>query len=105
MRASLWLQTTLTIGAGVTLSALRFWGRWDDQLEVRVNGVLGVDENSWTPSPQYLATLPAAANPRQPGANTITVHAVDFFGGRMVAHAVASAPSRESHPLARRPLV
>ncbi|KAJ9467763.1 hypothetical protein DIPPA_15609 [Diplonema papillatum] len=82
--SDLWLQTTLTIDAGVNLSALRFWGRWDDQLEVRVNGVLVVDENSWTPSPQYIVTLPLAANPWQPGANAITVHAVDFFGGRVV---------------------
>ncbi|KAJ9449096.1 hypothetical protein DIPPA_00488 [Diplonema papillatum] len=78
----LWLQTTLTIDAGVNLTALRFWGRWDDQLEVWVNGVLVVDKNSWTPSLQYIVTLPLAANPWQPGANNITAHAFDFGGGQ-----------------------
>jgi len=79
--ADIWLRTTLSIGSSENRNNLRFWARWDDELEIRVNGVLVVDRDSWTPSYRYLVP---STNAFVVGTNTIEVHARDTGGERYV---------------------
>jgi hypothetical protein len=93
--ADLWLRTTFRIDAADVSGAL-FWGRWDDTIEVYVNGALAAPVERFTPGYRYLGL---DARTLVPGAsNTLAVRATDFGGGRYVDLAVALNPSLTALP-------
>jgi hypothetical protein len=84
--SDLWLRTTFRIDQADVPRAL-LWGRWDDAIEVYVNGTQVATSSSWTPGYRYLGLNAATL---VPGAtNTLAVHAKDFGGGRYVDVAIA----------------
>ncbi len=92
----IWLRTLAFVSGSEDLNRLRFWARWDDRLEIRVNGTLVVDERSWTPSYQRLTPL---ANAFVYGNNTIEVHARDIGGGRFVDVGLERLPTTSWIPV------
>ena len=87
----LYARATVNIPSTEDLSRLVLWARWDDQLEVTVNGTLVSDQNSWSPSFQMLAR---GANGLQHGTNTIEVYVHDFGGDRFFDLGILRDPQR-----------
>jgi hypothetical protein len=84
--SDLWLRTTFQIDEADIPRAL-LWGRWDDWMEVYVNGVLAAPVEAYTPAYRYLGLK---AGTLLPGAlNTLAVHAIDVGGARYLDVAVA----------------
>ena len=82
----LWLRTTFRIDQADVPRAL-LWGRWDDAIEVYINGVQVAKEAESTPGHRYLGLKAAAL---VPGAiNTLAVHARDLGGDRHLDVAIA----------------
>jgi hypothetical protein len=84
--SDLWLRTTFRIEQADIPRAL-LWGRWDDKIEVYVNGTLAALDSDWTPGYRYLGLN---AGTLVPGTtNTLAVRATDFGGSRYVDLAIA----------------
>jgi hypothetical protein len=84
--SDLWLRTTFRIEQAEIPRAL-LWGRWDDTIEVYVNGTRVATTLDWTPGYRYLGL---DASTLVPGAiNTLAVHVRDFGGGRYFDLAIA----------------
>lgn len=87
----LFARATINIDSSEDLSRLVLWARWDDQLEVRVNGALVSDQDSWSPSFQMLT--PGASGLLH-GSNTIDVFVHDFGGDRFFDLGILRDPQR-----------
>jgi hypothetical protein len=84
--SDLWLRTTFRIDQADVPRAL-LWGRWDDTIEVYVNGVRAATDGESTPGYRYLGLKGATL---VPGAlNTLAVHARDVGGDRYLDVAIA----------------
>ena len=94
--ADLWLRTTFRIDAADIPRAL-LWGRWDDTIEVYINGALAAPVEAYTPGYRYLglktATLVSG------GPNTLAVHATDLGGARYFDLAVALNEALTTMPM------
>ncbi len=73
---NLWLRTTITLDQ-CDIDNLMLWGRWDDKMEVFVNGVPGINEPGWTPGYRYTGLSGEARTALRVGENTIAVHLID----------------------------
>jgi hypothetical protein len=94
--SDLWLRTTFQIESADVPRAV-LWGRWDDAIEVYVNGALVAAERDWTPGYRYLGLTAATL---RPGAtNTLAVRATDSGGARYVDLAVALNDAMTTLPM------
>jgi CubicO group peptidase (beta-lactamase class C family) len=82
----LWLRTTFRIEQAEISRAL-LWGRWDDGIEVYINGTLAATDPNSTQGYRYLGLNAAALTPGI--ANTLAVHITDSGGARYLDLAVA----------------
>lgn len=97
---TLWTTGVIYLRRWVELDAdqiadLAFHGRWDDAIEVYVNGVLAFDLTSWSSEYRYFGLSTAARATLQPGANLIAVRCQDYGGGRYVDLGLCSNPLRD----------
>jgi hypothetical protein len=95
--SDLWGRTTFQIDAADVPRAV-LWGRWDDTLEVYVNGALAAPlESTYAPGYRYLGLNTATL---MPGAvNTLAVHTTDFGGDRYLDLAVALNEALATMPM------
>ena len=63
---------------------LAFYGRWDDTIEVYINGVLAFDATSWSSRYRFAGIDEAARAALQPGWNLFAVHCHDYGGGQYI---------------------
>jgi CubicO group peptidase (beta-lactamase class C family) len=91
------VRTSFRIDAAEIPRAL-LWGRWDDTIEVYVNGALAAPvESSYTPGYRYLGLNTATL---VPGAlNTLAVHVTDFGGVRYLDLAIALNEALTTMPI------
>ena len=82
--SEIWLRTTFRIEQAEIPAAL-LWSRWDDAIEIYVNGMLAARENSYTPGYRYLGL---AAKLLPGTTNTLAAHVTNFGGPRYVDLAV-----------------
>lgn len=83
-RRHLWLRTNFSLSAS-DAAALALWGRWDDGVEIYINGVaaLGLSPERYTPGYHFLGLTPQARQALRPGQNNvIAAHVIDEGGGR-----------------------
>lgn len=87
-RSTLWARSTFLLTDASMKHSLMFWGRWDDNIKIYINGHLANDvspqnanNSSWTPDYRYIGISDVARNSMVPGTNRIAVEAVDFGGG------------------------
>lgn len=80
----LWLRSTFAVSDPSLKHTLMFWGRWDDNIRIYINGVLAVDlfpnsaeDSMWSASYRYLGISNAARNSIVKGVNRIAVHVAD----------------------------
>lgn len=78
--SDLWLRTTIELSDCDT-EHLLFWARWDDTMEVYINGVLANDQNGWSAGYRYLGLKQGAKSALAVGPNTIAVHVQDTDDG------------------------
>ena len=78
----LWARTTFSIGSSADLPKIMLWGRWDDALEVYVNGVLAFAEATTSRGYRFFGLTPAGRAALKTGANTLAVHVTDTGGSR-----------------------
>lgn len=98
-QSTLWARTTFTVGAE-DLDDVMFWGRWDDDITVYVNGVLAVERDEWTPSNRYLGLSEAARltlTASQP--NLLAVRVTNTDGGRHMNLQPVVAPDLAQLPV------
>lgn len=69
---TLWLRTEVSLTQAEIESAM-FWGRWDDNLEIYINGVEAAIKNGWVPTYRYIGMSGAARDTLDIGVNTIAV--------------------------------
>ncbi|MCR6651344.1 MAG: serine hydrolase [Cellvibrionaceae bacterium] len=69
---NLWLRATLNLSS-TDVNKVMFWGRWDDQIEIYINGVAAASKVEWVGSYQYIGMTLAAKNALQTGNNLIAV--------------------------------
>lgn len=79
--SDLWLRTDVYISDCDT-EHLLFWSRWDDTMEVYINGVLASDMDEWSAGYKYLGIKDGAKSALRIGMNTIAVHVRDTGGGK-----------------------
>ena len=83
--SEIWLRTTFRIEQEQIPAAL-LWSRWDDAIEVYINGRLAAREDSYTPGYRYLGLAATLV----PGTtNTLAAHVTNVGGARYVDLAVA----------------
>lgn len=80
-KAKLWLRTSFSATSS-DLAKLMFWGRWDDTIEIYINGVLAAKEGSWSSGYRYLGFTTAGRAALKSGTNTIAVLVQDTGGGK-----------------------
>jgi CubicO group peptidase (beta-lactamase class C family) len=56
----LYARSTFVMSSDQDVNEAMFWGRWDDTLEVYINGVLAVSENEWAGGYRYTGINPEA---------------------------------------------
>jgi hypothetical protein len=78
----LWARATLTVTSPEEIPELVFWGRWDDKLEIYVNGELAASEAAWSSGYRYLGLREPARAALRVGDNTIAVHVTDEGDGK-----------------------
>jgi CubicO group peptidase (beta-lactamase class C family) len=86
-KAELWLRTTFYVPSASDIPKLMFWGRWDDTIEIYINGVLAAKEDGYSEGYRYVgltATGRAALKSGQTSRykNTIAVYVRDTGGAR-----------------------
>jgi len=82
-KPELWLRRKVTLtAADLEPNALALWGRWDDKIEVFINGVPAFSQDGWTPMYRWGRILPEAQAALVVGTNTIAVKMLDYGGGR-----------------------
>lgn len=79
--SDLWLRTAVDL-TECDFEHLLLWSRWDDTLEVYINGVLASDQDGWSAGYRYLGLREAAKNALLVGTNTVAVHVHDTGGGK-----------------------
>jgi len=80
--SDIWLRTTFGISASDIPKAV-LWARWDDTLEVYINGVKAAEEAGWSSGYRYLGlTAAGRAAIRSGSTNILAVHVKDTGGGR-----------------------
>lgn len=94
----------LLLRSAVPLSAAEvgsfmLWGRWDDSIEVYINGVLAAQKPSWTGQYQYIALTPAGRAALQAGVNTIAVRVVNSGGPGYFDMGIAAVPELVAPPV------
>lgn len=77
----IWLRTSISLTQS-QIDGLAFWGRWDDDLELYVNGVLAVEFEGWTKAYRYFGMSPEAKATLTPGNNVLAVHVHNDGGGK-----------------------
>jgi CubicO group peptidase (beta-lactamase class C family) len=93
----IWLRTSFRIEATEIPRAV-LWGRWDDTIEVYVNGTLAAEDPGYTPGYRYLGLSATALAPGT--TNTLAVHATNSGGGpRYVDLAIAINEALAAMPL------
>lgn len=94
----LWMRTTFTVTES-DIADLVLWGRWDDTIEVYINGVLAASRSGWSPGYDYLVLDDAARQTiTSSGSNTIAVHVHDTGGGRYADIGLALAGQLHARP-------
>jgi CubicO group peptidase (beta-lactamase class C family) len=87
----LWARTTFEVG-NEDVDGLAIHGRWDDTIEVYINGALAASVPRWTPTYRFLRISDEAKATIVPGTNLIAVHCHDTGGGRYLDVGIAPAP-------------
>jgi CubicO group peptidase (beta-lactamase class C family) len=96
--SDLWLRTTFSISKTDVPNAV-FWGRWDDSLEVYINGVLAISEPGWSAGYRSLGMTAAGRAALKGGSsNTIAVHVKDTGGDRYFDLGITSKAVLLSRP-------
>jgi hypothetical protein len=87
-QSQLWLRSTFNVSDPALKHSLMFWGRWDDNIRIYINGIEAIhmapiDPNgsAWASSYRYLGMSQAARDSIVQGVNHIAVHVVDHGGG------------------------
>jgi CubicO group peptidase (beta-lactamase class C family) len=78
----MWARTTFSIGSSADFPKAMFWGRWDDHLEVYVNGVPAFAEASTARGYRFFGLTPAGRAALKTGTNTLAVHVTDTGGSK-----------------------
>lgn len=95
----LWIRANFTVSSD-EIDDLMFWGRWDDNVTIYINGVEAVDRRGWTSSYRYLGISDAArASINANGTNLIAVHVQDTGGGKHLNLSLARAPRMAQLPM------
>ena len=79
--ASLWLRKTFR-ATECDLQQLMLWARWDDRIEIYVNGVLAASEQGWSAGYRYVGLNSPGRAALRVGSNTLAVKVIDEGGGR-----------------------
>lgn len=88
-RTGLWARSTFVLPDSPQKNLLMFWGRWDDNIRIYINGVEAVSlfdplkphVSMWTGEYRYLGMSEEARNSLVAGTNRIAVHVGDLGGG------------------------
>lgn len=95
----LWASTTFSATAG-DVDKLMFWGRWDDNVAIFINGVEAVDRRGWTSSYRYLGISDAARDAiKLNRPNVLAVYVKDDGGNKHLNLNVVRAPKMASLPV------
>jgi CubicO group peptidase (beta-lactamase class C family) len=78
----MWARTTFSISSPADVPKMMFWGRWDDHLEVYVNGVQAFAEASTARGYRFFGLTPAGRAALRTGTNTLAVHVTDTGGSK-----------------------
>jgi CubicO group peptidase (beta-lactamase class C family) len=78
----IWARTTFSIASSADFPKLMFWGRWDDHLQVYVNGVLAFAEASTSRGYRFFGLTPAGRAALKTGTNTLAVRVTDTGGSK-----------------------
>lgn len=78
----LWARATFTIPSAEQIPELMFWARWDDALQIYVNGVLAASQAGWSNGYRYLGLRAPARAALRTGENSIAVHVADYGSGK-----------------------
>lgn len=99
-KSDLWLRASFSVSSSDT-AKLMFWGRWDDTIEIYINGVLAASEPNWSNGYRYLGFTPDGRAALKGGStNTIAVHVHDGGGGRYFDLGVTRNQTLTSRPMA-----
>ncbi len=80
-QSDLWLRTSVELTA-CKMEHVLFWGRWDDTMEVYINGQLASNQRGWTSGYRYVGVRSSAKSAWVVGKNSIAVHVHDTGGGK-----------------------
>lgn len=80
--AQMWARTTFSIASASDLPKVMFWGRWDDHLQVYVNGTLAFAEASTSRGYRFFGLTPAGRAALKTGTNTLAVRVTDTGGSK-----------------------
>lgn len=80
--AELWARASFTVPSEEDIPKLMLWGRWDDEIEIYLNGELAIVEKGWSRGYRYLGLSEAARAALRPGENSIAVHVRDGGGAK-----------------------
>ncbi|MCW8127728.1 serine hydrolase [Microbulbifer halophilus] len=69
---TVWLRTEVEL-THIEIESAMFWGRWDDNIEIYINGIEAVVKNGWVSTYRYLGMSDSARNALHTGTNTIAV--------------------------------
>jgi CubicO group peptidase (beta-lactamase class C family) len=97
--SDIWLRRTVTL-TSTQIPSVVFWARWDDDIEIYLNGRLaastvpdiGNPHSGWTPWYRYLGILDNARAGLVTGTNTIAIHVKETGGGAYVDVGLATNP-------------
>lgn len=96
--SDLWLRSTFSLSA-CDIPELMLWARWDDTMEVYINGVEALRELGWTSAYRYVGLTPAARDALRTGRNTIAVHVRDSGGAKYFDLAVTRFGALADRPV------
>jgi hypothetical protein len=111
-KSGLWARSSFVLKDLTQKNMLMFWGRWDDNVKVYINGKLAVDlfakfkdgtdalsQSRWTAEYKYLGLSAEARNALVVGVNKIAVYAYDSGGGAHLNLGIVKNPAMANLPI------
>lgn len=73
---TVWLRGTVNL-TSADIPQFMLWGRWDDKIEIYINGILAASRMEWTGAYEYIGLNAAGRNALSVGNNLIAVKVTD----------------------------
>jgi|GEM_PF-3368187 len=98
-KTDLWARANFNVASN-QIGDLMFWGRWDDNVTIYINGIEAIDRKGWSSSYRYLGISDAARAAISPsGSNVVAIHATDTGGGKHLNIRMVLAPKMARLPI------